>query len=443
MAMSYLEELKKRQQEQAPAEQPQQETGLRGVSTNTQQQLNNYNQGYKPSEAVQTAQQNMQTVQQQKPQSFTSKYGAQLDNILAQIQGTQPFKYEFNSDGLFKSYADLFTQQAKQASQNAMGQAAALTGGYGNSYAQAAGNQAYQQAILPLYDRGMELAQMARANYDKDRGDLYNQLGALQGMDESEYGRYRDTVSDWRQDEQNAMDMYRDERDFGYQDYANMLDYWNNQARAENADYRADQDEDYRRENMIQNQQQFETTTKMEYDQLAEKVREFDASMSEDQRQYNAKMAASWVSDILANGQIPSMELLAMAGLSYEDAQKLVAQVQAAGGGAGGKDKKLTADKLAQAVTVGTPAAINMPATGMPLMADYETMAKAAADEMAKYDKGTQEYEAANYYSDLYKNMSRNKDELLASAPEPSPTQKSTGVKMKWDSKQKKFVPVS
>ena len=344
MAMSYLEELKKRQQEQAPAAQPQQETGLRGVSTNTQQQLNNYNQGYKPSEAVQTAQQNMQTVQQQKPQSFNSKYGAQLDNILAQIQSTKPFKYEFNSDGLFKSYADLFTQQAKQASQNAMGQAAALTGGYGNSYAQAAGNQAYQQAILPLYDRGMELAQMARANYDKDRGDLYNQLGALQGMDESEYGRYRDTVSDWRQDEQNAIDMYRDERDFGYQDYANMRDYWNNQARAENADYRADLDEDYRRESMIQNQQQFETTTKMEYDQLAEKVREFDASMSEDQRQYNQKMAASWVSDILANGQIPSMELLAMAGLSYEDAQKLVAQIQGSGGTGG---KQLTGFKKA------------------------------------------------------------------------------------------------
>lgn len=338
MAMSYLEELKKRQQEQAPAAQPQQETGLRGVSTNTQQQLNNYNQGYKPSEAVQTAQQNMQTVQQQKPQSFTSKYGAQLDNILAQIQTPKEFKYEFNNDGLFRSYADLFTQQAKQASQNAMGQAAALTGGYGNSYAQAAGNQAYQQAILPLYDRGMELAQMARANYDKDRGDLYNQLGALQGMDESEYGRYQDALNQWRQDEQNAMDMYRDERDFGYQDYANMLDYWNNQARAENADYRADQDEDFRRESMIQDQQQFETTTKMEYDQLAEKVREFDASMSEDQRQYNQKMAASWVSDILANGQIPSMDLLAMAGLSYEDAQKLVAQLQA--GGTGGPDKK-------------------------------------------------------------------------------------------------------
>ena len=192
MAMSYLEELKKRQQEQAPAAQPKQNTGLRGVSTNTQQQLNNYNQGYNPSEAVQTAQQNMQTVQQQKPQSFNSKYGAQLDNILAQIQSTKPFKYEFNSDGLFKSYADLFTQQAKQASQNAMGQAAALTGGYGNTFAQGAGQQAYQQYLMDLYGVGMDLRKQAQDQYNADRADLYNRLGAARGMDESEYGRYRD-----------------------------------------------------------------------------------------------------------------------------------------------------------------------------------------------------------------------------------------------------------
>ena len=61
---------------------------------------------------------------------------------------------------------------------------------------------------------------------------------------------------------------------------------------------------------------------------MAEQIRQFDATMSEDQRQYNQNMAANWVSDILANGQIPSTDLLAMAGLSYEDAQRLVAKMK-------------------------------------------------------------------------------------------------------------------
>ena len=102
-------------------------------------------------------------------------------------------------------------------------------------------------------------------------------------------------------------------------------------------------DEAYRRDAMVQDQAQFDATTKLDYDKLAENVRQFDASLSEDQRQYNQKYAASWVADILANGQIPSAELLAMAGLSYEDAQKLVAQVQAAGG-PGGPAPKETKD---------------------------------------------------------------------------------------------------
>lgn len=506
MAMTYLEKLKQQQTQQTP----QGNSGLSGVSQNTQENLQKYQQGYQPNQQTQQAQQNMQNVQNQRPQSYQSKYGAALDNILQQIQNPGQFKYEFNSDNLFKSYADLMTQNAKQASQNAMGQAAGLTGGYGNTYAMAAGNQAYQEAIRPLYDRGMQLAALARENYDKDRADLYNQMGALQNMDEADYGRYRDTMADWRQDEANATEAYRDERNFGYQDYANMLDYWQNTAAAENADSRAGQemdlrnaqfnwqvdtdardyeeavrqanldedfrqaqlaeqirgtnlDEQYRRDSLAQNAQQFAQTSAMDWAQLAEKQREFDASMSEDQRQTNQKMAAAWVTDILANGQIPSNELLVAAGLSYEDAQKLIAQVQAAGG-PGPKTKKPTADELVQGVTAGTLAAINMPATGMPLMSDYEGLAKAAADELAKYDKGTEEYEAANYYSDLYKNMSKNKDSLLAMGATPSATtvqlpadaqaeQKArqeiqaasgqTGVKMVWDSKKKKFVPAT
>lgn len=344
---TYLEKMKQQQEQQTPQAQY---SGLAGVSENTQANQLKYQQGYQPNEQTQQAQQKMQNVQNQRPQSYTSKYGAALDGILQQIQNPGKFKYEFNSDNLFKSYADLLSQNAKQASQNAMGQAAGLTGGYGNSYAMAAGNQAYQEAIRPLYDRGMQLAQFARENYDKDRADLYNQMGAIKGMDESDYGRYLDTMDEWRKDEANATEAYRDERDFGYQDYANMLDYWQKVAAAENADYRTRQqfdwnvetdardfeeavrqanlDEAYRRDSLVQSQKQFEASTKLEYDRMAEQIRQFDATMSEDQRQYNQNMAANWVSDILANGQIPSTDLLAMAGLSYEDAQRLVAKMK-------------------------------------------------------------------------------------------------------------------
>lgn len=330
---NYLEEQKKKQQEEAQAYQPQQ-TGaynVAGMSEATQKQLQQAQTGYQPNEKTQAAQQSLQQVQAQRPQTYNSKYSAALDGILEQIQNPKDFKYSFNDDELFKSYADVLTQQAKQASLNAQGQAAALTGGYGNSYAQAAGQQAYQQAILPLYDRGMELASMARQNYENDRANTYNQLAALQGMDESEYGRYRDTMADWRQDEQNAQENYRYENEFGYNTYADMLNRAMNIGAMEADSYRADQDEAYRRDSLAQNQAQFEATNKLDWAQLEEKQREFDADLSEEQRQYNQNYAMNLCSSILANGQIPSNELLVAAGLSLEDAKKLIAQVTGGG----------------------------------------------------------------------------------------------------------------
>lgn len=354
MAVTYLEKVKQNQQQQQNQQQ-----GLRGVSQQTQQQLQAAQQPYQQTAQAQQAQQNLQQVQAQKPQGYTSKYGGALENILQQIQNPQGFKYSFAGDNLFQYYKDMYTQQAKQGAADAAGIAAGLTGGYGNTYAQAAANQAYQQNLMPLYDKGIDFMNAAYNRYAAERDNQYNQLGALQNAENAEYGRYRDLVSDYQADLDRAREDARYEDETGYNRYADMLKYWQNQAAAENADYQAgqemeyryntldeqarqaDMDEAYRRDAMVQDQQQFEATTKLDYDKLAENVRQFDASLSEDQRQYNQKYASSWVADILANGQIPSMELLAMAGLSYEDAQKLVAQVQAAGpGGPAPKETK-------------------------------------------------------------------------------------------------------
>ena len=380
MALTYMEEQKKKQQEalQPAAQQSTQQGGLSGVSQNTQAQLQKYQGGYQPNEQAQAAQQNLQTVQNQRPQTYNSKYGAQLDTILQEIQNPGAFKYDINGDTLFQSYKDVLTQQAKQAQLNAQGNAAALTGGYGNSYGAAAGAQAYQQQILPLYERIPEFAQMARQNYDNDQLNRYKALGALQDAENTEYNRYRDTVGDYNADLDRAREDARYADETGYARYMDLLNYWQGQAGAENADYLAGVDNDYRdrvlaeqmrstaadedyrnrtldwnmqtdardfaaqqewnEKNFQQSQYEFEQGNKLDWANLEEKQRQFDADLSEEQRQYNQKVAIAYVTDILANGQIPSNELLVAAGLSYEDAQKLMAQIKA--GGPGPDDKK-------------------------------------------------------------------------------------------------------
>lgn len=90
-------------------------------------------------------------------------YIDQLNSLYEQIMGRGKFSYDLNGDMLYRQMADQYTQQGRMAMRDTMGTAAGLTGGYGNSYADQVGNQAYQQYLTQLnnnipalYDRAYE-----------------------------------------------------------------------------------------------------------------------------------------------------------------------------------------------------------------------------------------------------------------------------------------------
>jgi len=91
----------------------------------------------------QQALQNQQQVQAQAP-TYAGTFDQQVKELYDQVMGQKPFAYDLNGDALWQQYKDQYTTQGKMAMMDTMGQAAALTGGYGSSYSQAAGQQAYQ-----------------------------------------------------------------------------------------------------------------------------------------------------------------------------------------------------------------------------------------------------------------------------------------------------------
>lgn len=102
-------------------------------------------------------------------------YIEQLNSLYDQIMNRKPFQYDLNGDLLYRQMADQYTQLGQQAMRDTMGQAAALTGGYGNSYAELAGNQAYQQYLTALNQQIPDLYDRAYNVYQDDMDWLIQQ----------------------------------------------------------------------------------------------------------------------------------------------------------------------------------------------------------------------------------------------------------------------------
>ena len=163
-----------------------------------------------------------------KPGEYQSQWQSQLDQLMNSIMNREKFSYDLNSDALYQQYKDKYIQQGKLAMSDAIGQASAMTGGYGNSYAQAVGQQQYQQSLDNLNDIVPELYAMALDQYNREGQDLYNQYGMVSDRENLDYGRYRDTVSDYYTDLDYLTGRADSERafDYGlYQDgYQRLLD---------------------------------------------------------------------------------------------------------------------------------------------------------------------------------------------------------------------------
>lgn len=123
---------------------------------------------------------------------YESPYAGRIEEIYNQVMDRGDFKYDFNADPLYHMYKDQYTAGGKRAMQDAMAEAAALSGGYGNSYAATAGNQAYQQYLSQLNGVIPELHSQAYNEWLNSGQELKNMLSLTQGLDESAYGRYLD-----------------------------------------------------------------------------------------------------------------------------------------------------------------------------------------------------------------------------------------------------------
>ena len=168
--------------------------------------------------------------QTNKPGDYTPVWQDEADAYLNQYQNRDPFSYDFNSDALYQQYKDNYIQQGQMAMMDTMGQAAAMTGGYGNSYAQTAGQQAYNLYLNQLNDVMPELYQMAHDRYTQEGQNMLDMYDLYMNKENYEYNKYQDLLNNWYQEDSRlqsnydslynrAWNEYLEGKDTAYNDY--------------------------------------------------------------------------------------------------------------------------------------------------------------------------------------------------------------------------------
>lgn len=197
------------------------------VSDNTQKNKDKYSQDYKQSDLVNNTYQQLQGLQD--PGEFKSQYEGQMNDLYNKFVNREDFNFDVNENVMYQQLKDQYSALGKLAMQDTMGQAAGMTGGYGSSYSQTAGQQTYQNYMQQLQEQIPGLYEMELNRYNQEGEQMLNEYNLAKNLYDTEYGEHRDAKSDYYTDRDYFNSLYQDERAFDYGQYQDNRNYWTNE----------------------------------------------------------------------------------------------------------------------------------------------------------------------------------------------------------------------
>lgn len=148
------------------------------------------------------------------------KYGNQgaYNKAMNAVANRKAFSYDLSNDTLFQQAKEQYQNMGKVAMADTVGQASAMTGGYGNSYATTAGSQAYQGYLQQLNNDIGNYYSMALSGYnaETDRlNNIYNMYAQDRNQQQNEwsnnwnvynnlYGLYQSELQNAQSNDLNA-----------------------------------------------------------------------------------------------------------------------------------------------------------------------------------------------------------------------------------------------
>lgn len=217
------------------------DSGIPGTSRRTKERVTQMESGYTPSSAVRAAQSYLAGVQGSKPGAYESKWGAELDALYDKITNREKFKYDVYDDPMYQQYKMQYQNLGRTAMMDTMGQAAALTGGYGSSYGQSVGQQTYDAYLQSLNDVVPELYGQAYQQYSDEGARMLDQWGMLNDREQQDYSKYRDQMNDYFNELSLAQSAAQAAAQDDYNRWAAERSYWLQKQQDEQSYYAAAQ----------------------------------------------------------------------------------------------------------------------------------------------------------------------------------------------------------
>jgi len=130
----------------------------------------------------------------------------QAQDIWAKIQNREPFEFDLANNPAYQAMREQYAHLGQRAMEDTMGQAAGLTGGYGSSYAQGVGQQAYGEYLQKLNDAVPDLYAQEWQRYNQEGENLYQGLNSAMNLYQNAYNEFaneRDYTNEqaWREKE--------------------------------------------------------------------------------------------------------------------------------------------------------------------------------------------------------------------------------------------------
>ena len=230
---------------------------------------------------------------------YNNQYAEQQQALLDAIINRPDFSWSKETDPQWNSYKKSYLREGDRATANALGQAAAASGGRPSTAAVTAATQAGDYYAIQLNDIIPTLYQQAYDQYLNEYNMSLQDLNAVNNQEQLDYAKYLDQLG-----------QYNTDRNFAYNQYLSDFDILQNQLAS------------------LQGQDS------VDYSRWMDRVNLYEQNQAEE-----ADLARAQVDAILSAGGSPSADLVGASGYTNEYVQALQAAYQrqlAAQSGGGG-----------------------------------------------------------------------------------------------------------